>query len=56
VVGGNGVAQVLHHHRLAALGRGHDQRARVAKTDWAYIYKKGTKNVVSQQVPTIGVS
>jgi tRNA A37 methylthiotransferase MiaB len=31
-------------------------RARVAKTDWAYIYKKGTKNVVSQQVPTIGVS
>jgi hypothetical protein len=25
VVGGNGVGNVLHHHRLAALGRGHQQ-------------------------------
>jgi hypothetical protein len=30
VVGGDGVGDVLHHHRLAALGRRHDQRALAA--------------------------
>jgi radical SAM superfamily enzyme YgiQ (UPF0313 family) len=28
---------------------------RVARTNWAYIYKKGGKDAVAQQVPTIGV-
>ncbi len=29
---------------------------RVAQTKWAYIYEKGGKDLVAQQVPTVGVS